>query len=94
MKARREPAEPVVTEDVKNVMVMSFMVNKSLGTRSEKSRPRFEYAAGTPIGFKFPINLVRYCATESTTAVTAYSVQGPVIVRGTWNFGIEYETSL
>jgi hypothetical protein len=55
MKARRDATELVVTEDVKNVMVMSFMVNKSLGTRSEKSRPRFEYAARPAADSNFPL---------------------------------------
>jgi hypothetical protein len=59
IKARRDATEPVAAEDVKNVMVLSFavnegLVNQGLLTRNEKCRPRFEYAAHPPTGFKFP----------------------------------------
>jgi hypothetical protein len=53
MKARRDANEPVVEEELKNVMVLSFSVDVGLATLSEKYRPRFEYAAHPLTGFKY-----------------------------------------
>jgi hypothetical protein len=52
MKARRDAVELVALGDVISVRVLSCVMMEGLDTRSEKFRPRFEYAAHRHTGFK------------------------------------------